>query len=250
MIGNRSAICFVVVAAMMIPKRVNGELYTVEDTSTASQSTFPVSAVDLVNQRTATFLSLVDDGYEAETLNSYGPITRLNDGDVGGDTGFKPNPTGVLDENGIFSVLFNLDTSVSPLGYDVTSIQTFAGHFDNRKSQAYELFISKLGDATFVSVGTFGLLFNNWNSGCSRLTIANLGGGALDSGSVVATGVDAIRFDVSVPTDGYGTVYREFDVFGNSTASAVPEPTSLILWASLGIMGLLGVRHCKCKQSA
>lgn len=216
-------------------------LVTDFQTSSASQTAFPVSATDLINQDSPSLDSYSAIGYTAQTLDSYGPVSALIDGDAGGSTGFQPSPGGVQDADGTFAFIVNLNSSSAPHGYDITTVQTFTGHIDNRKSQDYDLSVSLVGDSSFVPIGHFEFNFDNPNQGSTRLTIAD------DSGAI-ARGVDALRWDVQVPTSNTATTYREFDVFGSPTIPT-PESSTLIL-GGLGLtsLTLLGRRRLGLKE--
>lgn len=130
----------------------------------------------------------------------------------------------------LWSFEVDLELGIAPFGYDITGIQTFTGHTDNRKSQSYTLYASLVGDSAFFQVGNFAFSFDNQVSGSTRLTIS-------DTTGVVASGVDALRWDVRMPDSGFATVYREFDVFGLASG-AIPEPSTSLIWLILAATGL------------
>jgi hypothetical protein len=219
-------------------------------TSTASQTAFPVNNSDLVNEGSPFLSSWEGIGYIPCPIESYGPLSALINGNAGGDTGFSgglPNPEGVLDiDDGAWTFVVNLNTAIAPYGYDITKVETFTGHFDNRKSQAYTLLVSRVGETGFESIGSFEGRFFNWDPGSTRLTVS-------DSTGPIASGVDAIRWDVYTavrvdprnplyePPDyrktEYESVYREFDVYGSPSVAPVPEPASLAVWSLLSMVG-------------
>lgn len=227
-------------ASLLIPVQcAKGAILVDFQTSSASQTAFPISQADLINLGQATLSSELKSGYTASPIDSYGPITAINDGELGGDTGFVPSPGGVMDLDGVWSVVFNLDTGLMPDGYAIGSIETFTGHRDNRKSQNYEVFVSSVGDSEFTSLGHFEFNYDTPDPGSTRLRIFS------DTG-VLATNVDAIRFDVLMPSSGFATVYREFDVY----QATVPEPTSFVAFG-LGFACILGgklVKRCWSRQ--
>lgn len=127
------------------------------------------------------------------------------------------------DTDGSWSLAYALNTTLNPLGYTITRIDSYAGGTDEaRTNQQFELFVSVVGDTAFTSLGTF-------NSGLPLVTNVT-GGGAVsrirltDNTGIIATGVDAVRFDFS-PMTGQTvfTSHRAIDVIG----TPVPEPSML-----------------------
>lgn len=123
-------------------------------------------------------------------------------------------------------ITYNLDISVNTGGYDITSIETYAGWADlNRGTQAYTVEISTVGNAGFSTLAT--VTFNKDSFTQEKISISE------DTTGILATGVDAIRFDFGSLTGSQefsGVGYKELDVSG--MASAIPEPTSLTLLGS------------------
>lgn len=162
--------------------------------SVEAQTNFPVSNSDLINEGSP-FLSRWEGiGYTPCPIESYGPLSALINGNAGGSTGFRgglPTPEGVLDiADGAWTFVVSLNTVIAPLGYDITRVETFTGHmWGNRKSQAYTLLVSRVGDESFEAIGSFERSLFNWNGGSTVLTIS-------DSEGVISSGVDAIRWDV------------------------------------------------------
>ena len=212
--------------AIGTPAVTNAAIITDFQSSAASQTAFPISSTDLINSGSAALDQFSGSNYVASPIDSYGPISALIDGDAGGITGFIASPGGVMDLDGTWSFQVDFALTGSPAGYDITSIETITGHTDNRKSQAYSLWMSHVGDNSFFQVGTFDYSFDNQDSGSTRLTIS-------DDTGLIASHVDSIRWEVTMPESGFATVYREFDVNGVPT---VPEPVSGITW--LAIAGL------------
>ena len=136
------------------------------------------------------------------------------------------------------SYTFELDTTTNTAGYDIDTVVTIAGWFENGSAlanQAYELLMRKVGSDDFESLGhfestDFSESDNNF-SGSSRLAISGTGG-------YLATNVDAVRFILAdhgiangnIALD--GTVYQEFDVHG---VASVPEPGTLLLLSCVGL---------------
>ena len=219
--------------------------------SVEAQTNFPVSNSDLINQGSPFLSSWEGVGYERCTIDSYGELSALIDGGGGEVPAFQPTPGGVLDiVDGKWSLVVNLNTAIAPNGYDIARIETFAGTgWGNRKSQAYTLLVSRVGETSFEAIGNFERSLFNWNGGSTVLTIS-------DSEGVIASGVDAIRWDVytakrdpsvnplnqpyeidqglvAVPPTEYESVYREFDVYGSPSVVPVPEPSALAVWSIL-----------------
>lgn len=131
--------------------------------------------------------------------------------------------------------VFALDLSVNTFGYDIISIQSFAGWTGERIWQSVQIKYALVGETITAdlihSLGTFtfqpsGLSNANYNA--SKLTIED------NSGNPMLTGVSAIQIIfLNNGYDGTGTgngenytAYKEISVVG--TAS-VPEPSSFLL---------------------
>jgi len=172
-----------------------------------------ISDSDLVNTGRPTFLSVdaPDGGFGTSSVG-------LQDG-VNTNLQLVPNMT--FYSAFPSSVTFTLDTTVNTLGYDITTINTFAGWSDfNFGAQIFELLIKTTTNGSFVTYGTFSNTagFDNTTLGAPRSSLTTLTG---DSGPI-ASGVTDIRLVYSQAVT-YGTVIREIDVIG--TATTVPEPS-------------------------
>ncbi len=123
---------------------------------------------------------------------------------------------------------FNFDTSVNTLGYDIAEIRSYAGWHANGSAlgnQKYELLVSTIDTADFISLGTFAYApFGNSDpnaASATKMVLTASGGGA------ITTRVDAIRFVIM--DHGYkngntsidGSVFYEIDVIGSPSASAI-----------------------------
>lgn len=175
------------------------------------------------------------------------PATVLRDGSAGGNTTATSDyPNLVLEgssQNPQFTVTFDLDLTNAANGYDLTSIVSFSGWHDNRASQFHNIYISMVGSSSFVQLnsalgGGFGNAFGQGmgssapgSGGSMRITVT-------DSSGVIATNVDAIRFEM-LPGGAGGHVYREIDVIG---IASIPEPSCLSL-LGLGTLALLRRRR-------
>lgn len=212
---------------------VDAEVIDTFSTSTISQTAFAVSSADLINIGSPSSRGYSSSGYSPHiagggAFSRYGEVEALVDGADGGTTGTKggnSNPIGstggVMDLDGTWSFTAELEISQSPLGYDINSVDTYAGHEDNRKSQKYSLYYSVVGDSNFLLLGSFEHLFETPTLGSTRLRIS-------DTSGLLARNVDAIRWNIETPVSD-ATVYREFDVFG---VASVPEPSSFLLLAT------------------
>lgn len=140
--------------------------------------------------------------------------------------------------NDVYSITYNLNTSVNALGYDITSLQTlnaWGNNSGNQKNQNYTVDVSTIsGGAGFTPIAAIAFLpfDETGQEGSSRVNVTE------DATGILATGVDQIRFTYTVPdpagTQGSPTI-REIDVFGVAT---IPEPSSTALFG-LGVLGLL-----------
>lgn len=190
----------------------------------------PASATDLINAGQSTLASASVSVTDFDRTG----YSILNNGLSATSTSDPYNFDQVGYVDGVsFSATYTLNTTASPLGYDITQVQTISGWGDRRSGQWFDLWISKVGaPGTFELIGTYA--YNTTVSEYVIQTLTNTGGGALSNGVVTASGVAAVRF-ISAPPDppyGSGTMWREFDVFGGAT---VPEP------AMLGLLALGGV---------
>ena len=71
---------------------------------------------------------------DEEGLNSAASIAPLTDGQFGPPGLNGPNPEVVIIHDGV-RITYNLDTVTNPLGYDITSIDTYADWRDSGRSQ-------------------------------------------------------------------------------------------------------------------
>ncbi|MEN8737530.1 MAG: lamin tail domain-containing protein [Akkermansiaceae bacterium] len=107
---------------------------------------------------------------------------------------------------------FNLDLTASPSGYDILEIKAYSGWADARAGQAYTIFFSEVGSATFTQITP------------SQVSVAADGESLVtqvrdDGGSLLGSGVDVIRFVVGV--NGSTNVWREIDVIGAESGAGI-----------------------------
>lgn len=202
----------------------------------------------------ATILGAVDGadlgaaGAASGAAGFFGGAGDLNDGGItpglsgpGNSSLYLPNSFGAgtqLPE----TYTIALDVATNPLGYDVSSVETFAGWTENGPqlgNQRYTLSVSLVAaPGTFTPVGTFEYIpfADNTSTGGSvtHMTVSDDGAG------LIGMGVHSVRFEFldhgfSGPNTAVdGTLYYETDINGTPTA-AVPEPSSTAL---LGLAGL------------
>lgn len=236
----------------------NASLDTNNSSSTgyATTATFAADIAnnDLANSGQASFSSAALDktpffGTAALLGDGLSPLTDGTGQGVGGArTVYMPETFGSVGKLP-FTYTITFNTTVNTLGYDITTINTFAGWNQNGSAMAnqkYEVLVSTVADAGFLSLGTFEYSpFNNANTaetGATKVTLT-------DTNGIIASGVDQIRFifmphgydNTGIGTAGVnGTVYHEVDVIG--LATTVPEP-SIAMLGAFGAMALLRRRR-------
>lgn len=220
-------------------------IVTPDSSTTALAYAGQTSNTDLINIGQSTLSSAT----VSITQNAIAfPGSGINNG------GYSDNLTG---DNTFFmaaisnfpaTATYILNTSVNTLGYDLTSISSYMGWATVSAAQAnqtYTIELSYVGSAAYTLFETVSYKpFSDTNSPAAYESKVLL----TDSGGVLATGVDGIRFTFKNPigpdgvADGTGTtegtLIREIDVFGTAT---VPEP-SLSLFGLCGAL-LLGRRR-------
>jgi hypothetical protein len=173
-----------------------------------------VSSTDLINQGQITLASQTGAGGGGNALAS------LNDGSNGTQVaGTEYLFNGYRTTESPFTVTYNLNTELNAAGYDLTEIGTSTHWGDNRAGQRFEVFVDYVSSegTEWVSLGSF---YSATPGGQGQAHFMRLGNPA-DDGSPFATGVAAIRFDVST-SDNWDAWY-EIDVHGTATpAEAAP----------------------------
>lgn len=215
---------------------------------------YPCSSTDLINLDQATLLSSERDRIDMFNWQ-YGMAVppTMNNGSVVDGTpvwhtaGYDEPETLYLPA----TYTFMLNTSIAAAGYDITSVTSFTGFNDDSgldatlAQQKFELLMSKVGDESWFSLGTYthAPLNEVVRTPVSEfLSLADTTGGALTYGGNTATNIDAVRvifMDPEPAAVSYqnGTTFQELDVVGTASA-AVPEPGTFVLLAS-SILGLL-----------
>ncbi len=169
----------------------------------------------------------------------------LTDGSAGGDfdRDWLPALAGTawaLEGDNASSREFVLGTGTYGLGFDITGIQSIAAwQGAGYPNQHYTVSVSYVGNDDFITLTTVeyqpfvGPFPPNEVGGSTKVNVTE------DETGVLASGVDAIRFDTLaiVGVAGGGAVYREIDVFGGAT---VPEASAAAL---LGLGGLALLRR-------
>jgi hypothetical protein len=141
-----------------------------------------------------------------------------------------------------------LDVSSNTLGYDLTTINSFAGYVigyaKNYANQLYDIryeLVSNPGVWTLLATSPvvnyqpFGITQATTGDSSSFVSIA-------DSGGVILSGVKGIRISILNNGGWDGIIMKEFDVFG--TPTVVPEPSSFAML----MCGMLGVGRLRRRQ--
>ncbi len=217
---------------------------------------YGISSTDLLQTSLAapaiysggTFYRFGDPGYESN-------LTLLTDGSFGGSGGV-PSASVLPDST---TLTFQLDTSAHSAGYTIDGIRTYAGWDSGRDGQQYTVQYSLVGSATdFLSLATITRFDNttfpthlvhhidfDFDTGdfleydsedpdtSQSATLVEL----TASSGPLAENVAALRF-VFTGIENGGTGYREFDVIGEATVSAVPEPSTYAAIAGLVTLGI------------
>lgn len=226
--------CAAVLASTALAAPLN-----VDKSYLTTNTPFSVSNTDLLQ----TSLSSATLGGSAG-LGYTGTVPLLYDGTFGAPG--SDYDTSVAFEGGA-EVTFNFNTTLSPQGYNISSISTFASWDSGRDGQEYTISYSLVGSpTTFNNVYTLPQ-FDPPGSGeyfSTRVSLSKPGGGDF------LTGVAAIRFTFTDFENG-GTAFREIDVMG-SAVSAIPEPSTYA--AIVGALALCGTivyrRKTRAKTTA
>ncbi len=225
--------------AVVITTATNTPAAGTATTSTTDETIYNsfVSTTDLLHGITGT-------GGTWNSVNGSTIPTGLNDGSGAGDSNVTVTIglTGAAwAANGSVSFReFFIGNGANGLGYNITEVQSIAAwQGASFQNQRYEILVSTVGSAAFTLLATVNFQPASGTSGSVQGGATKIN--VTDSLGVLATGIDAIRFNIldsSGATAG-GTVFREIDVFGIST---VPEPSSALL-GGLGLLAILRRRR-------
>ncbi len=198
---------------------------------------FSASKTDLINTGQ---VSLVSIGILSGSADFGTSVTKLNDGffldstesSTAAVNGFIPTPSTV--------VTAVLNTAVSPLGYDISSVVSLTGNYpggEQRDGQAYDLAVHLVGGSGFITLASprFDADSSAGENTAQEQQVTITG----DGGGLLTNHVDQIQFtfyNTSWPTqpNQWEDLYREIDVFG---VAAIPEPGTV----SLALLGLAAV---------
>ncbi len=235
---------FAIINLIWLPSADAAVSITPVSSTTALAYTGQSSSTDLINAGQSTLASAT----VSPTYGAVFPGTGINNG----------NYSNTLADNTFFSVAaptkfpatatYDLNVSVNARGYDITSINSFMGWATVSAAQAnqtYTIDLRVVGSAAYTTLAIVSYKpFSDTNSPAAYETFVTV----TDTGGVLATGVDSIRFSFTdpigvngVPDDSgttEGTLIREIDVFGTAT---VPEPSAAVL--GLGGLLLIGRRR-------
>jgi len=175
-------------------------------------------------------------------LSNGAVLTSLNDGLTGTPTA-TDGTNAALDAPD--TVVFTFDTTVNTLGYDITEIFTTAGWNTGgggRANQGYQVDLTYVDGTTATLIAGAHHQPNVPTQFWTTVQFTDSSNSVLTSvdGSVAATGVASISFDITnnaVP--GGIVIFREFDIFGTAT---IPEPSSALL-SGLGLLLFLRRRR-------
>jgi hypothetical protein len=210
----------------------SADLADVPNSINGNMASFLVSSVDLVNAGQSTLLLASTSG----TTAFGSAFSAVNDGTAGDGINYNIADGYAATASG-YTITFDLDTSVNILGYDISSIATFAGWQSYRANQSYEIFYRTVGNGyqSLTSVNYLPAVSSGFNNG-TRVALTD------DSGFII-TGVDSIQFSINRPAGVTETIFREFDISGIAT---IPEPTTYML-VLLAWLAFLALRSCRAK---
>jgi hypothetical protein len=236
----------------------------IQANATGAMGGFSASATDLVNQGQATLSSATRShvplhgqagDFGGQDPNNTGlNVPYANDGQIGN---FSTEPWGKNVEfypstqfagsgtpaNELLPVTytFALNTTLNPNGYDISGLTSTCGYLWNKDwcaNQVFQVEITKDG-STWLNLGSY--TYKPYTSPTetgnlvAQVGLSNAGGGALNSGTYVASNVRVIRITYVDPGNASsgsfdGTAIKEIDVLGQ--ASAAPPATAYETWAA------------------
>jgi len=199
--------------------------------SQATQNTnngFVVSSSDLIEGLTPVVVGNINPA-EGQTTNDPAALTNGAFGAPGLPGGANVNEVVAIHNN--TSLTYQLDTAASPLGYDITGVDTYTGWRDpGRDAQDYTVLFSTVSDPDFF-LPLDVVSYNPGGAPSPSDTAVYL---TEASGGVLASNVSRIRFAFFSTENGY-VGYRELDVFG--ARSVIPEPGAVLIWSLLVGLG-------------
>jgi len=171
-------------------------------TGSSSSTAYTVSSADLLQTELRFVESTLALYGEGSFLN--GTLETLTDGSAVISSADRRMDSYALAGG---SVIYTLNTSLHPSGYDITSISTYSGWQDSgRDNQRYEVSFRMVGSSTFGNAITVSY------TGTVSQTRVNIT-------DVNVAGVEAIRF-VFLSQENGGVGYKELDVFGAASSNS------------------------------
>jgi hypothetical protein len=229
---SRSFVPIFALAAWISPLAATPVITTATNTPATGTATTSTTDETIYNSFVSTTDLLHGIAGTGGTWNANGSSPAgLNDGNGAGDSNVSV-PNGLTGAawaaNGTASFReFILGNGANGIGYDITEVQSIAAwQGASFQNQRYEILVSTVGSAAFNLVATVNFQPASGTSGAVQggSTKVNV----TDSNGVLASGVDAIRFNIldSSAATGGGTVFREIDVFGVPTSPTPPLVSS------------------------
>ena len=151
--------------------------------------------------------------------------TSLGGAIINGDTSSSVNGELMYLDQSSYSITYTLNTSINTLGYDIISIDSYAGWTKWRVNQIYDITYTTMANSAPIALAQVSYLpVKNGvpaeNNMSTRIHVSN-------PSDVLATGVKSITFtfkgDTTQPASGVATVgaiYRELDVVGRPSQAA------------------------------
>jgi hypothetical protein len=220
---------FILAAAIVVPAQAS----VVTANTTQINAAFTVSNVDLLQTNLAS--ANYTGGFSREGEDGTVALTNGTFGSSGAQGTVSPTGTEAATADSSNVAIYTLDGG-NGLGYNISSIATFAGWDAYRGGQSYVVSYATVADPmTYLTLATV------FNDAVGEQSNENVSTRAFISATdgFLATNVRSLRFDFGGDlTYGYAG-YREIDVLG---AAAIPEPAGVALFG-LALAGLLGVRR-------
>lgn len=222
---SKTVVAVVIAIALMSGASAWASIIETDTPSTTTDFTSLVSATDLINNGQA---SLASASITGGSLNG-GSLDGSHDGIGGGVMG---NSAWAWTPPVTFEYYLNTNpnTGGSAVGYDIASVDVFAGWdtYAGFGNQSWTLAVQTLAVPTWTTLGpvTNCQPFSGEGFGFTHVKLADT-----TPGAAIATGVTAVQ----IVTYSSQTIFNEIDVVG---VSPIPEPSTLILSAT-GVIGLI-----------